>query len=273
MAYEAFAQGERVGWTQEKRADTYIELFAPVSDQLVPFLLTGIEVIPGQEVLDLCCGHGNAAAALHNAGARVTGLDFSPAMLARARNRVPEASFVEGDAANLPFEDNRFDAVTCNVGFGHLPDPDRVLSEIGRVLRPGGTAAMTSWREPEVSPTFQLVFGAVKAHGDPSLAPPAPDFHIFSRRDSATEALAAARLSDPQFTDIDAVFEFDDPSEFSDVFEHATVRAAMLIAAQSPDARAAIRNAMAEGVRTDFATGKGTWRVPFPATLVVAQRA
>ncbi len=273
MSFDAFAQRERTGWADDRRADAYIDLFAPISDQLVSHLVAGIAARPGQEALDLCCGHGNVAAALWNAGAKVTGVDFSPAMLARARNRVPEASFVEGDAANLPFEDASFDAVTCNVGFGHLPDPDRVLAEIGRVLRLGGTAAMTSWREPEVSPTLQLVFGAVAAHGDPSLAPPAPDFHIFSRRVAATEALADAGLSNPQFTDIDSAFEFDDPSIFADVFEHATVRAAMLIAAQSPDSRAAIRNTMTEAVRSKFATGNGTWRVPFPAILVTARRA
>lgn len=268
MAYEEFALGEKSGWADDTRANAYVALFAPVSDQLIPPMVAGIEAAPGMAVLDLCCGHGNASAALIETGATVTGLDFSPAMLARARERVPQATFVEGDAADLPFEDGRFDAVVCNIGFGHLPDADAVLTEIARVVRRGGIAAMPSWREPEVSPTFQILFSAVKAHGDPTLAPPAPEFHLFSKRPDAKKALAAAGFSSLEFTDIDAAFVFTDPAGFADVFEHATVRAAMLIESQEPSARRAIRDAMTARVRTDFDMGNGTWRVPFPATLV-----
>ena len=271
MTYDDFSAAERDGWADPARAVAYVDLFAQVSDQLVPPLVAGIDPTPGMDVLDLCCGHGNASAALVEAGVTLTGLDFSPAMLDRARQRVPQATFVEGDAANLPFGDGAFHAVVCNVGFGHLPDADAVLSEIFRVLRPGGIAAMTSWREPEASPTFQIVFGAVKAHSDPTLAPPAPEFHLFSKRSAAKDALAAAGFSSPLFNDIDVAFVFSDPAGFADVFELATVRAAMLIASQEPTARAAIRNAMIERVRADFDSGDGTWRVPFPATLVTTR--
>ncbi len=132
---------------------------------------------------------------------------------------------------------------------------------------------MTSWREPEFSPTFRVVFGAVKEHGDPTLAPPAPDFHIFSRRSAAREALSAVGLGSPEFADIDAAFVISDPAEFAAIFERATVRAAMLLASQEPSARTAIRDAMTESVRAGFLTDEGTWRVPFPATLVTARRA
>lgn len=270
MEYTAFADAERHGWSEDARAAAYVDLFAPVSDQLIPSLISAIEPHQGKTVLDLCCGHGNVAGALVNTGAAVTGLDFSPAMLSLARSRVPGASFVEGDAASLPFEDGQFDAVVCNVGFGHLPRPEAVLSEIERVLRPAGVAALTSWREPEVSATFQIVFGAVRKHGDPSLAPPAPDFHLFSRRPDATRALADAGFSKVTFTDIDSTFHLPDPSVFADVFERATVRASILIDAQLPSARAAIRDTMISRVTSEFADCDGSWRVPFPATMARA---
>lgn len=271
MQYDEFAAAEKSGWSEDARADAYVNLFAPISDQLIPSLLEASQAAPGKVVLDLCCGHGNAADALIQAGATVFGLDFSAAMLARAQRRVPEATFLEGDAGSLPFEDDHFDAVVCNVGFGHLPDPDKVLSEIARVLRPGGIAALTSWREPELSPTFQIVFGAVKEHGDPTLAPPAPEFHLFSKRSAAKAALRTAGFSHPEFTDIDASFHFSDPSEFADVFEHASVRAAMLISSQTPSARVAIREAMTTRVATEYGAGDGVWRVPFPATMATAR--
>lgn len=272
MSFKAFSEAERAGWADSDRAAAYVDLFAPVSDQLVPSLVAAVEARPGQYVLDLCCGHGNAAAALREAGATVAGADFSPAMVELARKRVPDADFVVSDAADLPFDNESFDAVVCNVGFGHLPNPAKVLSEVARVLRPNGVAAMTSWREPECSPTFQIVFSAVKAHGDPGVVPPAPDFHLFSRRDAATDALATAGLQRPEFSDIDAAFAFSDPATFADVFECATVRAAMMISSQDAKAKAAIRNAMTERVREDFGEGDGVWRVPFPATLVLARR-
>ncbi|WP_171052537.1 class I SAM-dependent methyltransferase [Ruegeria sediminis] len=270
MNYDEFAAAEKSGWSEDARVDAYVDLFAPVSDQLIAPLASAVGAAPGKAVLDLCCGHGNASEALVEMGATVTGLDFSPAMLARARLRVPKATFVEADASRMPFEDNRFDAVVCNVGFGHLPDADAVLREIARVLRPGGIAGLTSWREPEVSPTFQILFGAVKTYGDPTLAPPAPEFHLFSKRADAKKALAAAGFTNPTFTDIDAAFLFSDPGGFAEVFENASVRAAMLIRSQEPSARNAIRDAMTSRVQKDFGAGDGVWRVPFPATLVTA---
>ena len=189
MQYDDFAAAEKRGWSEDTRAEAYVDLFAPISDQLIPWLVEAAKAAPGKTVLDLCCGHGNAAEALVATGSLVTGLDFSPAMLALARRRVPKASFVEGDAASLPFEDGRFDAVVCNVGFGHLPEPALVLSEIARVLKPGGIAAMTSWREPEFSASFQIVFGAVREHGDLALGAAgsrlSPFFKAAGRRQGA----------------------------------------------------------------------------------------
>ncbi|MEM7024615.1 MAG: hypothetical protein AAF637_18850, partial [Pseudomonadota bacterium] len=129
----------------------------------------------------------------------------------------------------------------------------------------------TSWREPEVSPTFQIIFDAVRAHGDLTLAPPAPDFHLFSKRPDAKAALAAAGFTEPLFTDLDVAFQFSDPGGLADVFEYATVRAAMLITSQESSARSAIRDAMTTRVRNEFEVGDGTWRVPFPATMVTAR--
>ena len=271
MQYEDFAEAEKSGWSEDAKAAAYVGLFAPVSDQLVPALLDATKAAHSGTVLDLCCGHGNAAEALVQAGATVVGLDFSRAMLARARQRVPAATFIEGDAANLPFEDRSFDAVVCNVGFGHLPEPEKALAEISRVLKPKGIAAMTSWREPEHSASFQILFSALKQHGNLDLAPPAPEFHLFSKREDAKAVLAKAGFTDPTFTDINAAFQFSDPSGFADVFERATVRAAMLINSQTPSDRDAIRSAMTERVEKEFGDGKAQWRVPLPATMVTAR--
>lgn len=104
---------------------------------------------PGDEALDVCCGTGDLAFSLADAcpACSVTGLDFTPAMLARARQKgaerrrrgrpVPRA-FVQGDLLALPFDDGRYAAVTVGWGVRNVPDVPRAFAEMARVTRPGG---------------------------------------------------------------------------------------------------------------------------------------
>jgi len=107
----------------------------------------GIE--PGMEVLDLACGTGNATIPAARAGARVTGLDLSPALLAIARERAADAmvevDWVEGDAMSLPFEDDSFDRVISTFGHMFAPDHARTANEMRRVCRPGGAIGVCCW--------------------------------------------------------------------------------------------------------------------------------
>jgi SAM-dependent methyltransferase len=96
----------------------------------------------GRKVLELSCGHGGGAAYLMKTlrPASYTGLDFNPhgVEFAKRRHPLPGLDFVHGDAENLPFPDESFDAV-LNVEASHAyPRFDRFLDEVVRVLRPGG---------------------------------------------------------------------------------------------------------------------------------------
>jgi ubiquinone/menaquinone biosynthesis C-methylase UbiE len=106
-------------------------------------------VEPGLDVLDVACGTGNATIPAARAGARVTGLDFSPDLLAIARERCADAmveiDFVEGDAQELPFEDASFDRVLSTFGHMFAPDHERTAAEMLRVCRPGGVIATACW--------------------------------------------------------------------------------------------------------------------------------
>lgn len=113
---------------------------------------------PGVQVLDLCCGTGDMAFALHRQApqARITGADFSHEMLKLAirKSRSPRDSagaidWVEADALGLPFADQSFDLVTSAFGFRNLADYDAGLREIRRVLRPGGQCGILEFGEPE----------------------------------------------------------------------------------------------------------------------------
>ncbi len=96
---------------------------------------------PGSHVLDVACGTGLVAAELTVRGCSVVGADISAAMCAKGRVRVPNATFVVANAEALPFDDASFDAATCGQSF-HWFDGWRALSEMMRVVRPGGIVAV-----------------------------------------------------------------------------------------------------------------------------------
>ncbi len=117
--------------------------------------LDRLGVRPGDRVLDLGCGAGRHAFAAYRAGGRVVALDRSPAELVEAATmfaamrlagEVPpraSATALRGDAYALPFADDSFDCVLAAEVLEHLPDDERAMRELVRVLRPGGTVAVT----------------------------------------------------------------------------------------------------------------------------------
>lgn len=117
-----------------------------------------LRVQPGDQVLDLCCGTGDWTIELAQAvgpSGHVYGLDFSPDMLKVAQQKVQQAglseriTLLEGDAMQLPFDDELFNFVTIGFGLRNVPDAGRVLSEMTRVCQPGGAVACLETSQPE----------------------------------------------------------------------------------------------------------------------------
>jgi demethylmenaquinone methyltransferase/2-methoxy-6-polyprenyl-1,4-benzoquinol methylase len=113
---------------------------------------------PEARILDLCCGTGDMTFALRRqagkASPQILGADFSHAMLQRATAKSAAANgsaprWIEADALNLPFPSAHFDLVTSAFGFRNLADYDAGLSEIVRVLRPGGECGILDFGEPK----------------------------------------------------------------------------------------------------------------------------
>jgi demethylmenaquinone methyltransferase/2-methoxy-6-polyprenyl-1,4-benzoquinol methylase len=104
---------------------------------------------PDAQVLDVACGTGDLSIALfENIGVRVTGVVFL------RPKRQPRLSFVEGDALHLPFGEGAFDAVTIGFGLRNLSNVEHGLSELRRVLKPNGWAAILEFSKP-VAPGFR----------------------------------------------------------------------------------------------------------------------
>jgi demethylmenaquinone methyltransferase/2-methoxy-6-polyprenyl-1,4-benzoquinol methylase len=144
---------------------------APVYDVMNRVMTAGLDlrwrriaaeavVRPGDRVLDACCGTGDLAVACARRGGVVTGLDFSPAMLERARRKLPTATWVEGDLLTLPFEAASFEAATVGFGVRNVADLEQGLAELRRVLVPGGRVAVLEITQPRglLAPFYRLWF-------------------------------------------------------------------------------------------------------------------
>ncbi|HMD52021.1 MAG TPA: methyltransferase domain-containing protein [Solirubrobacteraceae bacterium] len=122
-------------------------------------------------VLDVACGTGNAALLAAAAGATVTGVDFEPSLLDRARERADSrglsVTWVHGDAGALPFPDGRFSVVLSVFGVMYAPDQARAAGELARVCSSGGRVVLAAWSPGSLMPAI----GAAMA---PYLPPPPP---------------------------------------------------------------------------------------------------
>jgi len=147
------------GTLAPERVRSMFDRIAPVYDVMNRVMTMGLDqrwrretvravVRPGDRVLDAACGTGDLAVIAAKAGARVTGLDFSAAMLERARRKAPSLEWVRGDLLALPFEDGSFDAATVGFGIRNVSDLPRAIEELRRVLRPGGRLAILEITRP-----------------------------------------------------------------------------------------------------------------------------
>ena len=107
---------------------------------------------PGDRVLDLAAGTGTSSEPFAAAGAQVVPCDFSFGMLAVGKERRPDLPFTAGDATQLPFADESFDVVTISFGLSNVVDTLGALTEMRRVVRPGGRIVICEFSAPTWAP-------------------------------------------------------------------------------------------------------------------------
>ena len=124
-------------------ASSYDEADNPLIAVEEPIALSMLAGLPAGRALDAACGTGRYAGRLEELGHAVTGVDASPEMLSLARRRSPRADLRAGRLEALPLEDDGFDVAVCALAITHLPALGPPVSELARVLRPGGRLVIT----------------------------------------------------------------------------------------------------------------------------------
>jgi len=188
---------ERDTWN--RCANSYLDTFSGLTQETVSLLIDAGEIRTGSKVLEIGSGPGHVANHLAKLGASVTAVDFSLQMVEVAKKKYPQITFEQADAEDLPFAADYFDAVIANYVVHHLARPERVFSEVYRVLKPSGHFAFAVWGPPEEQSSIGAFFGAVEVHHDLAELPHGPLFGI-TERDVYEPMLARAGLEIRQLT-------------------------------------------------------------------------
>jgi demethylmenaquinone methyltransferase/2-methoxy-6-polyprenyl-1,4-benzoquinol methylase len=176
-------EGPRAGTLEEPQVRAMFDRIASFYDVMNSVMTAGLHhrwraraadlarVGPGGRVLDVATGTGDLAVELmRRVGAQgeVVGTDFSEEMLARARQKAAagglDIAFEWGNALELPYASDRFDAATVGFGARNFSDLDRGLAEMTRVVRPGGRVVVleiTTPTRPPLSTFYRLWFDTV----------------------------------------------------------------------------------------------------------------
>jgi ubiquinone/menaquinone biosynthesis C-methylase UbiE len=113
------------------------EEYDPIIQTEQPVVRALMDELPEGRILDAACGTGRHTQYLVELGREVVGTELVPAMLEKARAKLPSVEFHEADLAQIPFEDARFDGAVCGLAFLHLEDLHPATQELARVLKPG----------------------------------------------------------------------------------------------------------------------------------------
>jgi SAM-dependent methyltransferase len=217
----------------------------------------------GQRVLDVGCGAGTFLRLAADRGAEAFGIDASEALIALARERVPEADLLVGDMEALPYEDDSFDLVTGFTSFFFANDMVAALSEAGRVAKPGAPVVIQVW-----GPNERRDLEAMMKIAHPYLPPRPPDAPRepeFWKPGVLEEMATEAGLEPGEAFDLTWAYEYPDP----DTLGRAMMAPAGIAVLVGAEREAEVRDAIVEGLAA-FRTEQASYRLQNEFRFLIA---
>lgn len=195
-------------------SETTMQMFEPYAEEVI----AAAKLRPAAAVLDVACGPGTLALMVAREAARVHGIDFSQAMLDCFSSRIERDGHTNieircGDAQQLPYENDSFDAAFSLFGLMFFPDRSKGFAEIYRTLKPGGTIAVTSWAPVDQSPAMQMMFGAIRTM-KPEIPEPQRAIDTLENPERFREEMQQAGFRDVEIRGIRKGFAVDSVPEF-----------------------------------------------------------
>ena len=245
--FPGFREFEQGAWSREGKAADYHDHFAPLTRPFANHLAGRLAIGPSTRVLDLGSGSGVFSAAAAATGAQVTGIDFSPEMVARASADHPGVRFLVGDAEEPAIEDAAADAIMAGFLLQHLAMPEAALRAWHRLLATGGRLGLCNWVfEPRPTPSPQTVFReALAAAGVvPAVAlPTGPDLTRYDSPARMRDLLEQAGFVGVEHEEL-AIPSHLTADEIWDAMVRGSVRMAALMEGQGPGVRARVLEAL-----------------------------
>lgn len=247
-------------------------ILGPAARSLVEWSSLG----EGERVADIGCGTGAAArfaAEKVGSSGRVVGLDVNAGMIDVARSAAPRqgaaVEWLESSAYQVPFEDGEFEVALCAQTLQFLDDRPAALTEMRRILEPGGRVAVSLWCDLQQSPYFHRLVQAVTNHIGAETAAGLRAAFGLSDPAAIRALLTEAGINDVKVTTIELQLELPKPQDFAPRHISATPMSAGFSAA-SEAARRAVVDEVSEQM-VPYETGQGI-RVPFGMHLVMGVR-
>ncbi len=225
---------EREAWSQ--RAEIYDAEFASISTQAIRDILDSLGNLEGKKHLDVACGTGHLVAAASERGAASEGVDFAEPMIAVASRTYPRNIFKVAEAAQLPYEDRSFDAITCAFGLSHMEKPQAAVDEAFRVLKPGGLFAFTLWFDAEEgNDLMKITKDAITRFASvPSTLPEEWTRLRFANEQACAAIVRQAGFGPPVFKRIPIVRQAAVAQQLVTPVEKMSVRTKMILESQPP---------------------------------------